>query len=340
MVGPAVRPSQTVVVTGASSFVGAHLARRFAAEGLSVVATISRPRETYAGVQAERLEGLVGSADLVQLELRDARGVTALIDRMRPDLWLHHAGYATSYASLDYDLALGFATNVAPLTSLYSALAGSRCGVIVTGSSAEYARSDAANREDEACWPESPYGLAKLAETLRACQLSRRHAVATRVARLYIPFGLFDHPDKLLSQTVAGLRAGRPIALSPCNQARDFTGITDVCDAYVALARDLQRTRFDVFNICNGEPVRLRDFLLGIAARMNADPQLLKFGARPLREGEPAISYGSNEKARRLLDWHPLPLEAAIDRDLLANKKKYETAQPPRRLAVAQLPPS
>jgi nucleoside-diphosphate-sugar epimerase len=297
-----------------------HLARRFAAEGFHVVATISQPRERYGGIQARRLQALEAAVDLAELDVRNARAVSALVDRVYPSLWLQHAGYATNYASPDYDLAQGFSVNVLPLSSIYSALAGGRCGIIITGSSAEYAQSDAANREEESCWPDTPYGVSKLAETLQARILAERFSVPTRVARLYIPFGPLDHPDKLLAQTVACLSAGQPVALSPCNQLRDFIGIVDVCHAYTTLADDLPRTRFDIFNVCSGEPVRLRDFLLMITERMGAALGNLQFGAGSMREGEAQTSYGSNEKARQLLNWKPRSLLTAIDCDLLGRR--------------------
>lgn len=315
--------SNTVVVTGATSFVGMHLARRLAADGFRVVATISGPLETYTGIRARRLQALGPSISLAQLDLRDAHAITSLVDRLCPDLWLQHAGYATNYASADYDLASGFSTNVLPLKSLYAALSGSRCGVIITGSSTEYAPSHTANREEDACWPASPYGLSKLAETIMACHLAQRYAVPTRIARLYIPFGPLDNPDKLLAQTIEGLREGKPIPLSPCNQERDFIGISDLGNAFIALGRDLPRTGFDIFNICSGQPVQLRQFLLAIADRIGGARDLLQFGARPLREGEPAISYGSNEKAKQILGWAISPLTAAIDRDLLARGSQH-----------------
>jgi hypothetical protein len=71
----------------------------------------------------------------------------------------------------------------APLGPLYSALAGGGCNVIVTGSSMEYAASDRANREDDACWPDTPYGLSKLSETLANW---RRATVFRHVSRVSI----------------------------------------------------------------------------------------------------------------------------------------------------------
>ena len=312
-----VASQRAVIVTGATSFVGMHLARRFAADGFSVTATISRPRDKYRGIQAQRLQLLGEKVAITQLDLRDPQAVSAVVDRICPSLWLHHAGYATNYASLHYDLAMGLSINVIPLSSLYSALAGGDCGVIVTGSSAEYSSSSIANREEDPCVPETPYGLSKYSETLYAAQLAHRHVVFTRVARLYIPFGPFDHPDKLLAQTMACLRVGKSVSLSPCNQMRDFLSVGDLCNAYAALADDLPRKRFDIFNICSGEAIRLREFLLKIAERMGVAPSNLKFGARPMREGEPQISYGSNEKARRILNWRPSPLATRIDCELL-----------------------
>lgn len=308
----------TVIVTGVTSFVGLHLALDHVRRKNRVVAVTSRPRSGYEGIRAQRLKELEGRVEFAQADLTDRAAVAALVERTQPSLWLHHAGFADAYASPDYDIARGFAVNVAPLTQLYASLAGGTCGVIVTGSSAEYSSSDDANGEDDECLPDTPYGIAKLAETLRARQLAERHGVPTRVSRPYIPFGALDNPEKLLAQVVSGLRAGHAIDLSPCTQKRDFLGISDLCMGYRALENDLPRARFDVFNICSGRATELREFLLSIAARMKADPALLGFGKRAMRPGEAAVSFGSNAKARRQMAWQPTDLAGAIDRDLLA----------------------
>ena len=247
-----------VVVTGVSSFVGHHLARHWALLGHHVIGTISRPRDRYLGIAAERIAAIEPYVEIFGLDLREAREIAALVDRRAPSLWIQHAGFATAYGSFDYDLDVAHQVNVASLMPLYAALRGGPCGVIITGSSFEYTTSETGNREDDACAPDTPYGLSKLAQTLRARQLAEQLDVPSRVARLYIPFGARDNPEKLLSQTVAKLRNGEPIALSPCEQKRDFLGITDVCEAYVRLADDLARPGFDIFNIAGGDPVRLR----------------------------------------------------------------------------------
>lgn len=311
--------SRTTIVTGVSSFVGLHLVRRFVAEGDRVVALHSKPAAVYDGIRKARLDAVGDVAELIEADIADAAAINALIEREQPGLWIHHAGYAENYGSPDYDLAASFAVNVTPLPTLFQALEGRECGVIVTGSSAEYSTSDAANREDDACLPDTPYGLSKLAETLAARQLAHRFAVPTRVARLYIPFGTYDNPQKLLAQVIAALDAGKPVGLSPCTQKRDFIGVSDLCEGYAALAGDMERTPFDIFNLSSGEAVELSALLTSIARQMGADPGLLRFGERAMRPGEPEVSYGANDKARRLLDWTPRPLEISLKTDLLEN---------------------
>lgn len=309
----------SVITTGTSSFVGAHLAASFARAGWTVTATHGGSRAAYDGIRAKRLTFAEwAGATLAPLDITDGGGVRDLAARTRPALWVHHAGYATDYAALDYDRALGDAINVAPLDAIFDAMATTGGGVIVTGSSAEYATSDQANREDENDEPDMPYGQSKKAETERARILSEQTGVPVRVGRLYIPFGRLDHPAKLLAQVMDGLSVGQPIDLSTCTQRRDFIGVADVCDAWLKMAGDLSRGGFDLFNICSGDATELRTLLIEIAAAMDADPGLLRFGARSMRPGEAPVSYGDNTKARTQLAWQPRPLAQALREDLLA----------------------
>lgn len=301
-----------VLLTGLTSFVGFHLAAGFKAAGHEVTGTLSRPG-VPDGIRGERVRCLTeaGVARAV-LNLADPAAISRLADAFQPDLWIQHAGHTADYASSDYDLAAGHALNVAPLKAIYAAMSKSGGGVLITGTVSEYADSDLAHREEERCFPSTPYGLSKLTETLYAQQLSLSTGVATRVARLFLPFGLLDAPQKLLPAALQALHQGREVDLSPCLQRRDFIAVGDVVDLYLALAADFPRTRFDIFNACSGEAPRLKDVVLSFAENLGADPALCRFGARPMRPGEPAVVAGSNDKARVLLGWSPRPWDQSV----------------------------
>ena len=311
--------SGPLVLTGASSFVGAHLASAFASAGADVIGVHSRALEDYDALRRARLDHAARSARLVRLDLRDHAAAIRLVESEKPAVWLHHVGYTENYTRPDFDWIGALDTTARPLAALYPAFQAAGTRVILTGTDQEYGAADTLNREDEACRPNTPYGLSKLAESLAARQLAQFHQVPTRIARVYIPFGRFDNPGKLLPQVVQALGAGRPIALSPGEQRRDFLGVADLCAAYLALAADMDRTIVDIFNISSGEPMQLRRLLETICGVMRADPNLLRFGELAMRPGEPPLSCGASDKARELLGWSPRPLERAIQEDLLSD---------------------
>ena len=301
-----------VLLTGVTSFVGYHLAAGFRAAGHDVVGTVSRPG-MLEGIRGERTRRLAeAGVSLEPLDLTRSEEIADRAGTVRPDLWVQHAGYTKNYAGADYDLGTGHAVNVAPLGPIYAAMAEIGGAVIVTGTVSEYTDADAPHAEDEACLPSTPYGLSKLTETLFARQLALRTGVPTRVARLFLPFGPLEAPEKLLPSVATALRQGREIALSPCLQRRDILPIADVVALYLALADDLSRVPFDLFNACSGEAPSLRDVVLAIADTLGANPALCRFGERPMRPGEPDLIVGSAEKARRLLDWAPTPWREAV----------------------------
>jgi nucleoside-diphosphate-sugar epimerase len=295
-----------IVITGVSSFVGFHLARHFARDH-HVIGSHSRPRAAYEGIEGERLARLANRVTLAPLELTAAKSLRGFVAAHRPDCWIQHAGWARQYGGFDYDFEQGVRVNTIPLYTLYPALHEVGCrGVVLTGSSAEYSDSDRPNREDETPEPALPYGLAKLSATLAAMQLSKRHDVATRVVRLFIPFGPLDNPHKLVPYTIDRLRKGEPVSLSPCTQQRDFIYIEDVLEIYSACLNDLTRGGAEIFNGCSGVARPLREMLDVLCEALGKPADLLRFGDRTMREGETAFSVGSFEKLRDRLGMREL----------------------------------
>ena len=290
------------------------MARGFAKNsGWEVLSTGSANPGDYENRQAQRIEFGRLKNDWAVLNLEDESGTKQFIGKERPDIWIHHAGYATNYASLKYDIVKGHETNVAPLNYIYEALAQNGCrGVVVTGSSMEYSGTNKPCQESDSCLPDTPYGRSKLQETLTALEMADQFGIPTRIARLFIPFGPLDEPNKLIYYVLDRLRNGDSVDLSPCKQKRDFIYIDDVVEAYCLLIKDLDRGGSDIFNICSGQAISVEDVVNWIAEKVGASKNLLNFGARTMREGEQMISYGSNDKARETLGWQPGEVQEGI----------------------------
>lgn len=311
---------KTIIVTGITSFIGYHLSLFFAGEGYRVIGTTTGGKGRGDDIASSRLARAgAGRIEIETLDITDSASVEAFIAHHRPDFWIHHGGWAKDYRNIHFDLHRAFAINVLPLAAVFAALHKAACrGIIVTGTESEYSESNEAHREDEPCMPTTSYGLSKLSETIHSRQLSLHYGVPARVTRLFIPYGPFDAPHKVIASTVKALRENRPIDLSCCTQTRDFLHVDDVVRGYGALIEDMENRgeTFDLFNICSGREVPLKDVLASIAGALGSDMGLLHFGMLAFPSGEGPVCYGDNSKALKFLKWKPLPLEEGISRYL------------------------
>jgi GDP-4-dehydro-6-deoxy-D-mannose reductase len=188
----------------------------------------------------------------------------------------------------------------------------------------EYGASPLPNREDAPCRPDSPYGLSRLAATLRARQLAQRFGVPTRVARVFTLFGETDAEGRLVGRLVARLRDGQSVGIAPAT-SRDICDVADVAAGYVALAFNAARgPLFEIFNLSRGAAMPLTEFAHIVAARLGADSKLIKEDSAMVRRNEGAALAGDNLKAHLLLGWAPQDLETGIYRlirefDLVTN---------------------
>ena len=176
---------------------------------------------------------------------------------------------------------------------------------------------DKPDKEKDSVFPAMPYGISKLNETLYAQLLASKYNLRTRVARVYIPFGKFDTPSKLIPYLIKNIKRNEKIELSPCEQKRDFLYIGDLVRGYRCLIDDLTRDKyFDIFNLSSGNSIKVKELLLLITNHLNYSSDLLKFGSKEMRPGEVLISYGSNKKAKNILGWEPEPLNKGINKFL------------------------
>ncbi len=287
-----------ILVTGATGFVGAAAARALLARGAEVHGTTASGRAGPPGMVAHRCD------------LLDDAAIAALIARLRPTHLLHaawdvtHGAYWTAPANLDW-LAAG-----ARLLRRFLDAGGQRA--VGVGSCAEYAWT--AERYTEATAPlapATPYGRCKLA-LAEAFAAAGMLGASTAWARLFFPYGPGDGPQRFIPALLRSLAAGEPFATTAGTQRRDFIHIADVGEALAAL---LLGPVAGPVNIAGGEGVALRDIALECAAALGADPALLRFGALPIRPGDPPSLVADVARLREEVGFNPrIPWREGIRR--------------------------
>lgn len=183
------------------------------------------------------------------------------------------------------------------------------CGhLVVAGSCAEYDESEGILGEDAPLRADSPYAEFKM----RLHRYLDEFAIPFAWTRLFGIVGPGEAKNRLMPSVVRSLTAGRPMALSPGDQVRDLIDVDDTAWALLALSRGRQ---VGVFNICRGEAVVLKSFLLLLAEVAQADPTLLQFGIRPYGPIDPMHVVGDPS---RLLAAAPLWSPAFSTADIAA----------------------
>ena len=268
---------RTVLVTGASGFVGVNLARRLAAEGEEVHCVV-RP-----GHHRWRLTGMLSEVHLHEIDLSDHASVAALASTLAP-YWVFHCAAYGAYPEQD-DFWCAFSTNVVDTLSLIQCCtrAGARA-IVHAGSSSEYGVKDHAPDESEALAPNSAYAATKAAATLLLRYLTEHGDAPVTVLRLYSVYGPWERPTRLVPTVLSAAAHGRWPPLAEAETARDFVYVDDVVEAMLAVARQGRPSHHgSVFNVGTGRQTTLSD-LIEVVKRMftvDAEPAWSEANRRP-----------------------------------------------------------
>ncbi len=271
---------KTVLLTGASGFVGRQVARALVARGHRLKLVLRPGGLERSGLAARNPE--VIETDDVFAESSDwwaaqLAGVDSVI---------HAAWYVEPGKYLDSPVNIDCAAG-----SLALADGAIRAGIrhfIGVGTCFEYRLPNAAITESAALGPVTLYAAAKLA----LCKmLSHRFAgsgVDFTWARLFYLHGEGEHPDRLFPMLHRKLGAGQAVSLSSGDKIRDFL---DVAVAGRLIATLAETGQPGIANICSGHPVTIREVALDIADRYGRR-DLLAFGSATVHPRDPAAVAG------------------------------------------------
>ena len=283
-----------VWVSGAGGFVGTWLLPRLIRDGHDVVAS---DRE---------------------VDVCDAAGVAAAIDRARPDAVVHLAALAsvaTSYADPE---AVARVNYFGTLHVLRAALHHvPRARVLLVSSSEIYGGSATSDPigEDAPLAPVSPYARTKAAADLLGAAFAESGLDVVR-ARPWNHTGPGQTDGYVASSFARQLaemvleRRDPLLRVGNLDAVRDFLDVADVVDAYARLI-DPSVPR-GAYNIATGVPIRIAQLLDRLIVHAGLRPQI---EVDPARHRPDRASVGDATRLRHATDWAPrIPLEDTLAR--------------------------
>jgi len=300
----------TALITGASGYIGNHVAAEFLAKGYNVH-VLTRPTSNIRSLNTSRITPttpVTRIAPTTSITRHDIDGSYASIlntfEQAKPDIVLHLASMIEARHTPE-TIAPMIDANITFGAHLLEAMTRTNCTRLInTGS---YWQFDTAGNY---C-PNTLYAATKQAfSDLIPCYCKSQGLRAITLI-LFDVYGPNDWRGKLLSALVRAVTLHTPIPLSPGEQLVDMVYVSDVAAGYLQACDLLNPARpsHQVFSLDSGTHTSLRELVDALEAQLGK-PIPVEWGAQPYPPHQ--IMVPTN-RLRRLPGWEcKVPLEVGL----------------------------
>jgi nucleoside-diphosphate-sugar epimerase len=270
----------TILLTGASGFVGSHILDVLLKRGLRVK-VISRPTSKTKLASWSNIEEIVLTNNLF-LENQEwlCRALSGV------DTIIHASWYAEPGQYLSSDLNLECLTGTVLL-----AKAASLVGVkkfVGVGTCFEYEESDEPLGVDSPLGPATLYAASKAACYSVLSRFFENKCTSFAWTRLFYLHGDREDGGRLVPYLVNRLSRGKIAELTSGEQIRDFMDVAEAAKIIVDVSCGDQ---IGAVNICSGKAISIRELACSIAKQYEAE-HCLRFGARTPNLTDPPFVVG------------------------------------------------
>lgn len=265
-----------------------------------------------------------------KINLLDTDVLNKVIKEQPPDYVLHLAAFSSVAYSWNYP-AESFLNNCNIFLNLCNAIKehNSLCRILSVGSSEEYGivkKEDLPIKETHPLTPASPYAVARVSQEMLSkvfCDSFGMQIIMTRSFNHIGPgqderFSVSGFVKRILEIKRRGDKEGT-IETGNLGIIRDFVDVRDVVRAYHILLQKGQPG--EVYNICAGRRISLKDIIKQIADIVGVDIQT-KLSLSFVRPGDNPEIVGSYYKVGSMFDWKPeIDLDTTL-RDMIEYDRK------------------
>jgi UDP-glucose 4-epimerase len=297
--------SMRVLVTGGAGFIGTHLCRRLLSEGHAVSVVDNEFNGTRESLPPAVAFHFGDVARIEEVEPAFADGVDAVC---------HIAGQVSIIRSFT-NPTLDLRTNVEGTLNVLRLCVKYKVPRLLYASSMTiYGNGGAVpTPETERCWPDSYYGITKLAGERYVHATAERpdldfdfKVTSLRMYSVYGPGQALDNPYQGVLGIFLGNRMrGEPITIfGDGEQTRDFVYIGDIVDGWVR-ALDTPATAGHVINLGSGRSLSINQLAEHAGRAVDGAPDASKIVRAPARPGEQRSVQADVSKAKALMGWEP-----------------------------------
>ncbi len=300
-----------VLVTGCAGMIGARVAGRLLAQGVTVVGVDNLNKSYDVQLKQWRLHRLCEKSNFAfhRADIAAAGIAEQLFARYAASGGAPFAAVVNLAARAGVrqsvqEPTVYFQTNLTgTLRLLQSCTAFGVPKFVLASTSSVYGTTAAAvplSEEMETSCPLSPYAASKKAAEVLTYTYHHLHGLDSSVLRYFTVYGPAGRPDMSPFRFVQKIAEGWPITVYGDGlQSRDFTFVDDVAEATILA---LKPVGHQAINVGAGSPIVLRDAITTIEL---ATGRKAEIDYQPRHPSDVADTWADVSKARQLLDWVP-----------------------------------
>lgn len=282
-----------ILLTGATGFIGSHVARKLVAERCEVYALIRPSSNPW------RINDIIQSLCVVPCDLFDTHELDKALEKIRPAICIHLAWYAEPGKYLSSLENLRFLCASLKLVTRLENLGCVR--FVGAGTCFEYDTALGYLSENSPTKPQSLYAASKLALYLSVEQLSKVTGLNVVWLRFSYLYGSYEDERRLVPSVICSLLRNQEAQVTKGEQIRDFLHVEDAAAAIWAV---VQSSLSGPVNIGSGKPVAVRDIVTKIGAILDR-PGLVALGALPYDTSDPMFICTNNRRLTENTPWLP-----------------------------------
>ena len=279
---------KTVMLTGASGFIGRHCIPLLIKRGYEVHALTS-------GNNPLREPGITWHT----IDLLNPDQVHHAMKTICPSHILHLAWYTAPGKYWSAGENIHWLQAGLTMVQEFSESGGQR--MVSAGTCAEYDwRYGYCSEEITPLKPQSLYGISKhslhgiLQETLSSADISNAWG------RIFFLYGPHENKTRLVPSITCALLQSKPAPCTSGHQIRDYLFVEDVADAFVRL---LESQVTGPINIASRKPVSIREIIEMIGIKTGHE-DLIRYGELPTPSSDAPFIVGDNRRLLQEVGWH------------------------------------
>jgi len=287
-----------ILITGATGFVGANLARLLVTQKANVHILLRESSNTW------RISDILDKLNKHYCDLFDRENTKRIISEVQPNVILHLAVYGGYPFQNDSQQMIN--TNFIGTVNLIDACTEEGFGCFINaGSSSEYGIKEKPMNESDLLEPINIYGATKAAATLYCQVLAKKYDLPIFTLRLFSPYGYYEEPTRLIPYLIISMLKNEKIKIASPNVGRDFIFIDDVVDAFLQTINTKDKILpGTILNVGSGSDAKVVEVFETLREITGYRGEFTVEGT-PRDSDKLQVWRANTEKIQKMLRWRP-----------------------------------